>query len=55
MMATAAGDIAHLKMLMAEDVIFLVSGQPPMRGRDAFAVSFATALEKFQIQVSSDI
>jgi uncharacterized protein (TIGR02246 family) len=55
MTATLAGDIAHLKLLMAEDVVFLTTGQAPMRGRDAFAAVFAAALEKFEIHPSSDI
>lgn len=55
MLATQVGDIAHLKLLMAEDVVFLASGQAPMRGRDAFAAAFAAALEKFEILPSSDI
>ncbi len=55
MLATQAGDIAHLKLLMAEDVVFLTTGQAPMRGRDAFAAVFAAALEKFEIHPTSDI
>jgi uncharacterized protein (TIGR02246 family) len=55
MTATMAGDVAHLKILMAEDVVFLTAGQAPMRGREAFVASFAAALEKFQIRPSSDI
>ena len=55
MLATQAGDIAHLKLLMAEDVVFLVPGQPPMRGRESFAATFATALENFQIHPESAI
>jgi uncharacterized protein (TIGR02246 family) len=55
MTATIAGDVAHLKLLMAEDVVFLAAGQAPMRGRDAFAASFAAALEKFEIHPSSNI
>lgn len=34
--ATNDGDANALPPLMTEDVIFLVAGQPPMRGRDAF-------------------
>ena len=40
---------------MAEDVVFLVAGQPPMRGRDAFAAGFKKVLESSRIQSSSDI
>lgn len=55
MLATQVGDIAHLKLLMTEDVVFLVPGQPPMRGRENFAAAFAHALEQFEIHPSSDI
>jgi uncharacterized protein (TIGR02246 family) len=34
--ATAAGDVESVLQLMAEDVVFLVAGQPPMRGRGPF-------------------
>ena len=55
MTATLAGDVAHLKLLMAEDVVFLTAGQASMRGRDAFAGAFAAALKKFEIHPISDI
>jgi uncharacterized protein (TIGR02246 family) len=47
--ATAAGDIARILPLMSEDVVFLQPGQPPMRGRDAFAAGFAAALKMLRI------
>jgi uncharacterized protein (TIGR02246 family) len=53
--ATAKGDVEQLKTLMAEDVVYLVAAQPPMRGRDAFAANFKKATESFQIESSSDI
>lgn len=34
--ATAAGDVETVLGLMAEDVVFLVAGQAPMKGRGAF-------------------
>src|SRR5918995_277433 len=49
--ATASGDLPRILNLMAEDVVFLVAGQPPMRGRDAFADGFKNA----HIESSSDI
>ena len=52
---TATGDLPKLLTLMAEDVIFLVPGQLPMRGRDAFAAGFQTALQHFRIDASSEI
>src|SRR5258705_4409758 len=41
--ATKAGDLDTLLTLMAEDVVFLVPGQPPMGGKASFA-----ALQKAQ-------
>jgi uncharacterized protein (TIGR02246 family) len=37
MSATKAGDIDTVLTLMTEDVVFLIAGCPPMRGRDAYA------------------
>jgi uncharacterized protein (TIGR02246 family) len=33
---TRAGDVEALAPLMAEDVVYLVAGRPPMRGRETF-------------------
>ncbi len=38
--ATTARDLTRLLPLMADDVVFLSAGQPPMIGRDAFARAF---------------
>ena len=35
--ASKVGDINKVLTLMAEDVVFLTPGQPPMRGKAAFA------------------
>ena len=53
--ATASGDLPSNLNLMAEDVVFLVAGQPPMRGREAFAAGFKEALKNAHIESSSDI
>jgi uncharacterized protein (TIGR02246 family) len=53
--ATAAGDLPQVLKLMAEDVVFLIPGQQPMRGMDAFAASFQTALQHFRIDAKSQI
>jgi uncharacterized protein (TIGR02246 family) len=37
MQATKAGDVQKVLSLMAEDVVFLVPGRPPMQGKNAFA------------------
>ena len=34
--ATAAGDVDTVLRLMAEDVVFLMAGKPPMKGRSTF-------------------
>ncbi|MDB6111918.1 MAG: SgcJ/EcaC family oxidoreductase [Pedosphaera sp.] len=53
--ATAAGDLPQILKLMAEDVVFLLPGQPPMRGRDAFAAGFAAASQRVRIEGTSDV
>src|SRR5579864_8139701 len=53
--ATGAGDLPQVLKLMAENVVFLIPGEPPMRGRDAFAVSFQAALQHFRIDAKSQI
>jgi uncharacterized protein (TIGR02246 family) len=35
--ATADGDVDRVLALMAEDVVFLTAGRPPLRGRDELA------------------
>lgn len=37
--ASKAGDDAMVLQLMAEDAVFLLPGQPPMRGRAGFAAA----------------
>ena len=53
--ASAAGDLNQLLALMAEDVVFLAPGRPPMRGREAFASGFHTVIQHFRIDSSYDI
>jgi uncharacterized protein (TIGR02246 family) len=52
--ATRAGDIDKVLSLMADDVIFLVCGKPPMRGKAAFAEGLS-ALKDVTIDASSEI
>ena len=63
MLASVEGDVERVLTLMAEDVVFLVAGQPPMRGRGAFAavsrgmagkVRFAGRSDVQEIQVAGD-
>lgn len=53
--ATAKGDVDTILGLMAEDVVFLVAGKPPMRGRRAFERGLRTLLTQHRIASSSAI
>jgi uncharacterized protein (TIGR02246 family) len=48
------GDTEKVLSLMSDDVVFLTCGQPPMRGKAAFAASQA-ALSQFTIDATSEI
>lgn len=52
--ATKSGDTDKVLSLMADDVIFLVCGKPPMRGKAAFAEGLS-ALKDVTIDASSEI
>ncbi|WP_321816316.1 MULTISPECIES: SgcJ/EcaC family oxidoreductase [unclassified Paraburkholderia] len=53
--ATNAGDVDALPALMTEDVTFLVAGQPPMRGRDAFVQALKPLLVTHRIESTGAI
>ncbi|HEY0061573.1 MAG TPA: SgcJ/EcaC family oxidoreductase [Telluria sp.] len=53
--ATKSGDVDAVLALMAPDVVFLVAGQPPMEGRDAFEHSLRSALASNAIESHSTI
>jgi uncharacterized protein (TIGR02246 family) len=53
--ASRRGDLDAILPLMADDVVFLVHGRPPMRGRDAFAQSFRAAGQQQKIDATSEI
>jgi uncharacterized protein (TIGR02246 family) len=53
--ATAAGDVDAVLGLMSEDVVFLVAGRPPMRGRGAFEKGLRAVLKTHRIESSGDI
>jgi uncharacterized protein (TIGR02246 family) len=53
--ATAAEDLPRILELMSEDVVFLTPGQPPMRGRDAFAKGLQSLLQNSRIESSGEI
>src|SRR4051812_16693904 len=46
--ASKSGDTDALLQLMAEDVVFLLPGQEPMRGRSAFAAASRSSGRKFR-------
>ena len=52
--ASKAGDNETVLSLMTDDVVFLVPGHPPMRGKAAFASSQA-AMERFDVNATSDV
>jgi uncharacterized protein (TIGR02246 family) len=53
--ATAAGDVDTVLGLMTDDVVFLVAGRPPMRGRDAFERGLRGLLAQHRIESSGGI
>ena len=48
--ASATGDLNAVLCLMADDVVFLLPGRPPMKGRDAYAAASRPMLGKMQIE-----
>lgn len=53
--ATAAGDVDTVLSLMAKDVIFLVAGQPAMRGRSSFERGLRGLLDQHCIESTGEI
>jgi uncharacterized protein (TIGR02246 family) len=53
--ATREGDVDTVLSLMTPDVIFLVPGQPPMQGRQAFGDALRAVLGKNAIEPTSEI
>jgi uncharacterized protein (TIGR02246 family) len=52
---TAAGDVEAVLKLMAEDVVFLVAGQPPMRGRAVFERGLRGLLGQYRIESIGEV
>lgn len=52
--ATMAEDIPTLLTLIADDAVFYVPGQPPMRGKQDFVTMFEIARGKFQFEARSE-
>jgi uncharacterized protein (TIGR02246 family) len=53
--AATEGDVQRLQELMSEDVVFLMPGQPPMRGRKAFMEAFQEGMKHYRIESTSEI
>jgi uncharacterized protein (TIGR02246 family) len=53
--ATREGDVDAVLGLMAEDVVFLVGGQPPMVGKHMFEQSLRTVLADHVVDSHSEI
>jgi uncharacterized protein (TIGR02246 family) len=53
--ATREGDVDTVLSLTTPDVIFLVPGQPPMHGREAFGDALRAVLGKNAIESTSEI
>lgn len=53
--ATARGDVDTVLGLMDENAVFLVTGQPPMRGRAGFAQGLRGLLKTHRIESTSEI
>lgn len=53
--ACADGDADRLRLLMADDVIFLTPCQPPLRGRGAFMAAFEEGLKHYHIDARGEV
>jgi uncharacterized protein (TIGR02246 family) len=53
--ATNAGDIDTVLALMTDDVVFLVAGRPPMRGRSLFESGLRKLLTTHRIESAGDV
>lgn len=54
-LATGAGDVESVLQLMAEDVVFLVAGHPPMKGRGTFEKGLRALLFSHSIESMGEI
>lgn len=53
--ATRAGDVDAVMSLMAPDAMFLMAGQAPMAGHEAFAKSLRAVLASHTIDSTSEV
>lgn len=52
--AMAHEDLESVLQLVTDDAVFLVPGQPPVRGKEQFAELFEAARGQFQIEFQSE-
>ena len=52
--ATAAGEVDAILDLMADDVVFLIAGRPPMAGRAKFEAGLRELLKTNRLDSSGD-
>lgn len=50
--ASTERDLPTILNLMADDVVFLVAGQPPMRGKEAFAATFKNIPSQMRLEAT---
>jgi uncharacterized protein (TIGR02246 family) len=55
MTATAAEDVDKISTLMTEDVVFLIAGHEPIRGRKTFIDGQREMFKHVSVEVKSDI
>lgn len=53
--ASSAGDNEALRGMMAEDIVFLTVGNPPMKGRDTFFALAGSAPKPFKLDFEQKI
>lgn len=53
--ASAADDLETVLSLMADDVVFLLPGRPPMRGREEYAEASRAMIGKMRIEGTPEI
>jgi uncharacterized protein (TIGR02246 family) len=53
--ATAADDVDTVLSLMADDVVFLVVGHAPMRGRSAFGTELRKLLTTHRVESTGEV
>lgn len=53
--ASAAGDLDQVLDLMSDDVIYLRAGQPPMRGKQAFAAGFRMVTQHHRFESVAEV